>query len=800
MADTTSSERLPLINYTDVVAITSWPVALLAPGGGILAMSEPAQAMFGACAADALPIHAYVAPADGAQLQRLLAQVVADGESALVRLHLARAGQPPQQVEVELQPVLGFGEPLVTAVIYPHSLAHRRSQLILECNQLTPRLLHAPAPHDVYEQVAETLRRLGLGMLALTLDEGGASLRQTYSASLPVFAQFLQRLSGASPYISCPTNAPLLSEVISGVRALYHPDALALMQLIFPPAVAHVLHTAQRLIGLRGYIFAPLVVADVLSGVLVVWGQLLDQDDVPFIEAFAHQIGGALTQIDLRRRMEDQYAASAHLYREAEATRRYLDAIIQNAPDAMLVCRPDMAVRPLNPAPLASHGYDIADLEGRTFLHFCPEEHHDELYRRWQAVLAGEPQRFEMELLRPVGGRFSALISADLIPGYGEVLVIVKDITELRRLEAHFRQGEKLSALGRLVAGVAHELNNPLAVILGLAQLQLLEELPERTREDIANIERAALRAAAIVQQLRLFARPQALKPQPVDVGAVARDALARLSAQIASHGIVTRRALADEPLLVAGEPHQIEQVLYNILHNAVQALAANPPGAPRALDIRGWIEAGAVRLSVADTGPGISLEHLPQIFEPFFTTRDVGQGLGLGLAIVHAIIRQHGGQVWVDSAPGHGTTFELQLPAAATARHAQEETSAALPPGLHILIVEDEEQVRAVAARTLIRLGCRVDAVGSAETAIGRALADDYALVVSDLQMPGMDGPTLYERLHRERPGLRWLILTGDTMGEHSRAFLERTALPVLPKPFTQEQLVRSVAACLAS
>ncbi|HWQ14551.1 MAG TPA: ATP-binding protein [Roseiflexaceae bacterium] len=797
MLDPAPDGQHPLAEYRQIVATTAWLVALLTPEGRILAMSEPAQAMCGATPESSRPFEAYVAPADRPRLRQLLAQAVGWGEPALARLHLVCNSQP-QQVEVELRPVLDLGVPLVTAVIYPHSLAHRRSQLILECNLLAPRLLHAPTPHEVYDQVAETLRRLGFGMLVLTLDAGGAALRLTYSASSLAFTQFLSAAGGA-PDVVCPVDAPLLDEVLSGQRALYHPDALDLIQAIYPPAAVRVLHTSQRLIGLRGYIFAPLVVADVLRGVLVVWGQLLDQDDAPFIEAFAHQIGGALAQIDLRRRMEDQYAASARLYREAEATRHYLDVIIQNAPDAMLVCRPDMAVRPLNPAPLAHHGYDVATLDGQTFLRFCPPEHHDELRRRWQAVLAGEPQRFEMELLRADGGRFSALISADLIPGYGEVLVIVKDITELRRLEAHIRQSEKLSALGRLVAGAAHELNNPLAVILGLAQLQLLEELPERTREDILNIERAALRAAAIVQQLRLFARPQALRPQPVDAGAVARDALARLSAQIASHGIVTRGMFVDEPLLAAGEPHQIEQVLFNILHNAVQALAANPPGAPRDLFVRGWLEADAVRLSIADSGPGISPEHLSQIFEPFFTTRDVGQGLGLGLAIVHAIVRQHRGQVWAESTPGRGTAFELQLPAAAPAPPGQEDALVALPPGLRILIVEDEEQVRAVAERTLARLDCWVEAVGSAEEALARALVGDYAVVISDLQMPGMDGPALYERLHPVRPGLRWLILTGDTMGEHSRAFLERTALPVLPKPFTQEQLVRSVAECLS-
>lgn len=797
MAETALSEQEPLADYALIVATATWPLVLLALDGTILALSAPAQKLLGAAAQPGRPFAVLFAPEHRAELSAILGAAL-DGDVALARVALQGAGGQDGRVEVELHPVLDVGAPLVAAAIYPQSLAHRRSQLILECNLLTPRLLQAQTVRDVYAMVSETLKKIGFGLVVLELAGDGATLRLSYDTSDPLYHGLLQRASGAHVRdVAFPASASPLAEIIAGRRAIYEADALAICRAVFPAGAADLIEITRRIMGLRGFIYAPLTVGDAFYGIMVVWGQLIDCDDVPFVEAFAHQVGAALSQIELRRRTAEQFEANVRLYSEAEATRRYLHAIIQHTPDAMIVCRPDMSLRPLNPSPLAAVGYRVADLEGRPFLCFFPEEHHDEVRRRWQAVLAGEAQRFEMELLHGEGRRISALISADLIPGYDEVLVIVKDITELRRLEAHYRQSEKLAAIGRLVAGAAHELNNPLAVILGLAQLQLLEELPPHTREDIVTIERSARRAAAIVQQLRIFSRPQPLKPQPVDIGAIARDVLARLSAPIASSAIVTSHVIDREPLLAAGEPHQIELVLFHIIQNAIQALAANPAGAPRELTIRGGHENGSARLSIGDSGPGISPEHLLQVFEPFFTTRDVGQGLGLGLTIVHAIVQQHGGAVWVESTQGRGTVFELQLPAAQLAPQAAR-APAQLPPGTRILIVEDEAMARSVAERTLGRMGCEVVVVSSGGEALDRALAEDYALIISDLQVLGLSGPALYERLRRERPGLRWLIIADDTADGGSRAFLERTGLPVLVKPFTHEQLLQGVAECL--
>ncbi|NWG20664.1 MAG: GAF domain-containing protein [Chloroflexi bacterium] len=544
----------------------------------------------------------------------------------------------------------------------------------------------------------------------------------------------------------------------------------------------------------------PLIVEGVAVGLLEIGtiAGAFDERDIKLAEAVAAQIAQAIANARVHQEMRETSIMNARLYREAEAMRAYLDAIIQNAPDMLLVCRPDMSMQPLNQEPLTTIGYQRQNLAGQSLLVLVPANRRNELIQYWLQARQGDPQRFEIDLLRADGDYFNALVSFDLIPDYDEVLVVVKDMTALRRLESQLRQSEKLAALGRMVAGAAHELNNPLAVVLGLSQLQLSEDLTPSLRADIEQIERAARRAASIVQQLRAFSRPQAPEPEPLNLGPLIGETLQRLAGEIATEGIDVAMDVPVDLVHVAGEAHQIEQVLFNITRNAVQALALCPPGAPRRLQVRAGAHPDGVVVTISDTGPGIAPEHLQHVFEPFFTTRDVGQGMGMGLAVVYSIVQQHGGDVWVESHPGEGTTFYVRLPLAQGARALSTKSASAVPPGLTVLLVEDEEVVRSVAQRALARLECRVDAVGRGEDALARAMASDYALIITDLQMPGMDGAELYARLHHLRPASRWLVLTGDTMGERSRAFLERTGLPVLHKPFTYEQLVESVAASL--
>lgn len=392
------------------------------------------------------------------------------------------------------------------------------------------------------------------------------------------------------------------------------------------------------------------------------------EQELQLLQAIANLLAEAIARAQVHQELRETAAANERLYREAEGVRSYLHMLIRNTPDVLLAIGADMSVRPLNPERLAAiTGYRPAEVAGQPFLRLVPHHFHERLLEHWRAVLDGRPQSFEVEIVRVDGAPLAALASAALVPDYDEVFMILKDVTERKWIEAQIRQNEKLTALGRLVAGAAHELNNPLAAILGLAQLQLLEDLPPATRADIQEIERAALRISQIVQQFRAFTRSYPLPPNSFDVEPLIREALARLSAQFDAGTVEVVVDLAPDLPRIAGDPQQIEHALFNILHNALQALQTVPPGAPQRMTIQGRAEAGNLCLAIGDTGSGILPEHLAHVFDPFFTTRPVGQGTGLGLSIVHTIVQQHGGQVWAVSLPDQGATFHLTLPGVAT-------------------------------------------------------------------------------------------------------------------------------------
>ena len=480
--------------------------------------------------------------------------------------------------------------------------------------------------------------------------------------------------------------------------------------------------------------------------------------------------------------------------------RSYLNTLIHTTPDLLVAIQPDMTLHLLNPERIDAAGMRYPELiEGCSFLDMIPADRHTDVLISWQQILDGHPQSIEIAGSKADGRPYTVLLSAALIADYGEVFAIVKDVTEQRHNEMQIRQNEKLAALGRMVAGTAHELNNPLAAILGLAQIQLIGDLAPDVRADLERIERSALRARSIVQQLLTFARTQRPNPQPVAITALMHNVLERLAATIARDQVQVTLEIAPDLPSARGDPDQLEQVLFNIMHNALQALSSHPPGTARSVRIQAIQLGDTIQLAITDSGPGIAPTHISHIFEPFFTTRTIGQGTGLGLAITHAIIQQHQGRIGVTSEAGQ-TTFTIELPRADELPRVRAPAAPLAPAaaGTRILLVEDEEMVRSVVTRTLTRHNYDVDAVGSGEAALDHALAHDYALIISDLQMPRMDGPALYQRLCQARPALRWLIITGDTMGEHSHAFLERTRLPALPKPFTREQLLARVAECI--
>jgi two-component system NtrC family sensor kinase len=381
------------------------------------------------------------------------------------------------------------------------------------------------------------------------------------------------------------------------------------------------------------------------------------------------------------------------------------------------------------------------------------------------------------------------------------------DITGMKRVEEELGrsrealyQSEKLKALGSLLAGVAHELNNPLAVVVG--QALMLEEdaaggpLAERARR----IGRAAERCARIVRTFLAMARREAPTRRPVDLAETVRAALTMVDYGLRTAGIEAATDLAADLPSVEGDPDQLHQLVVNLLLNAQQALADHPP--PRRIGIVAARSPEGVALEVADNGPGVPEPIRARIFEPFFTTKPPGAGTGIGLAFCHGVAESHGGRIeLVDRGPG--AVFRLTLPAGAPGRGAAADPApgpaATEAPVRRALVVDDEPDVAETLAAMLARIGLVGTVTTSGEAA--RALLADadagFDLVVCDLRMPGLDGRGLHAWLLAERPDLlpRLAFTTGDALGAGARQFLDAAGRPVLVKPFTPEAVAGLVA-----
>jgi signal transduction histidine kinase len=388
-------------------------------------------------------------------------------------------------------------------------------------------------------------------------------------------------------------------------------------------------------------------------------------------------------------------------------------------------------------------------------------------------------------------------------------LVVVEDVTEQRRVQEQLLQGEKLSALGEMISGVAHELNNPLATVIGYAQLLLEGTLPAETRRMLGVVDSEAARCQRIVHSLLAFARRHPPELRAVDLAALVSEAAELIAYGVRSEGIEVESDLQPDLPAVLGDAHRLQQVFVNLLQNARQAMESSAP--PRRIRVSGRRVPEGVRLEFSDTGPGIRSEHLSRVFEPFFTTKEIGRGTGLGLSLAYGTVRDHGGTIEARNNPGGGACFVVTLPVTAepAAERGAEQPAhggapatgrAAAGAGERILVVDDEELLASVVVEALRAEGYNADAARSGGEALSLLQRQRYDLVITDLKMPGMSGPQLREEILRRAPGLsgRILFSTGDVASSSTRRFLEETGSACLTKPFRLAELRRAVRGAL--
>ena len=512
----------------------------------------------------------------------------------------------------------------------------------------------------------------------------------------------------------------------------------------------------------------------------------------------------------VRPRLEDELAhVNVELAARAECEAQ-LRAAFDHALDSMFVADDDGQYVDANAAACALLGLRKDELIGRNVADFIGDA--VSFTELWKDFLTSGSRDGEVGLKRGDSVPFEAefVARAHIVPG--RHLSIVRDLSERKRLEEHVRQMQRLEAVGRLAGGIAHDFNNLLTIILGAAEL-LTEELPRNgfAWRQAAETQAAAKRAAALTSQLLAFSRRQLLRPTRVHLGDTLREMQPTLQ-QIAGDHIAIVLTTPDGLPAVRVDANQFGQVIANLVANARDAM---PSGGTLTIETRrahldaeyaaqhvGVTPGPYVMLAVSDTGAGMDAMTRKRIFDPFFTTKELGKGTGLGLSTVYGIVKQSGGNIWVYSEPGRGTTFKVYVPEAAPG--VVQRSSAAGREQLvrgegQVLLVEDEPGVRAIASQILQRCGYRVTVAGDGLDALISCERNGFQfdLVITDVVMPGMSGTELVKRLLAERPDLRVLYTSGyteDAIIHHGVA----AGAHFLAKPFTPSDLARKVAQVL--
>jgi len=488
-------------------------------------------------------------------------------------------------------------------------------------------------------------------------------------------------------------------------------------------------------------------------------------------------------------------------HKEMEAERRAADEVVRQVLEAC-------------PVPLQMIKFDDGELlfrspETKSLLGDSPSSRSYFVDLRAFDAYRAELQKnkfinnYRIELYNAKGEPFWGAISCRLIDFRGEQVIVAntRDLTEelslqeeLARQREILFQSEKMSALGELLAGVAHELNNPLSIIVGHSLMMQEEVTTPGTERRVEIISNAAQRCAKIIKTFLAMARQKPAEMQDIDMNMVIASALDVTDFASGKGGMALERDLMENLPLVNADADQITQVVVNLVINAEQAITAS--GKPGQVTLKTSYDPGSseVIIRVADNGPGIPEAISARIFEPFFTTKEIGQGTGIGLAFCHRILESHNGSITVKSTEGIGTEFTLRLPAksglvSALSQSPEINRSAS---ACTILVVDDEADVAELMQEILTKEGFDVSIAEDGNDALEKISKHTYGLILSDLNMPGLDGKGLYEQIKTQYPDRldRIGFITGDTMSKDAQQFLKHAERPSMEKPINPREL----------
>jgi len=560
----------------------------------------------------------------------------------------------------------------------------------------------------------------------------------------------------------------------------------------------------MKSLGWRAAIFAPLLTKEQAIGVLVCSddsrARKFTDEEILRAETLAHQTSIALENARLFQRV-------SRSQREWETTFDAMQDCVSVHDTTGRVIRANVALaRRLKTIPqkvigrYCSEIYNPAGSSLNSCQHTLP--------------LKSETLIVEELSLPVMGGVFQVSVS----PWYDKdkrlvgSIHVAKDISNEKLLQQQLIQSEKLSAIGELIAGIAHELNNPLTGVMGYSQLlQLRKDLDDRAKESLLKINNLALRCQKIVQNLLSFARKQKPERTLSDINDILEKTVELRSYELQVNNIEISRDLDRNLPRTIADAHQLQQVFLNVLTNAEQAmLEAHGKGH---LTIRTHTDAQNTRIvvEIADDGPGIPETHLTRIFDPFFTTKEVGKGTGLGLSLSYGIIKEHGGDIYARSRLEEEATFYIELPIITRLQDEPSVVPELMPQALQfenlvrgkrILVVDDEKYILDFFVEVFHRFPMQVDTASDGRAAMQKILTAEYDLVVSDFKMPQMSGKELYSWIRENRPQLANFIIfvTGDTVSLETRSFFEDNKSRYLAKPFKIEEVKEVIQQALQS
>jgi len=659
---------------------------------------------------------------------------------------------------------------------------------------------------EVYENFANEVQKLILfdGLIVSIINEKENKVYFRYSAGL----QIPGRMIGDSLPIAEGTAAAYILQKRSAL--FIQGEALAEIADHFPGLLPF------KGAGIRSLIMAPLVSQDKIVGILGFFtkkANAYSANDLRLAERVANQIAGAIANSLL---FEDLKKSQEALRQSEERYR----SILANIEDGYYEVDLAGNFTFFNESLSQMLGYSKEEMVGLNNRQYTDEENARQIYQIFNRVYkTGLPaKQFEAEIIRKDGQKRNVELSVSLIRNNAEKPIgfrgIVRDITERKKaekemveLQEQLRQAQKMEAIGQLAGGIAHDFNNALTLIRTCSQLALLDlKEADPLKEKFEMINRATEQSANLTRQLLAFSRRQVMELKVVDLNNLIRE-MDKMLRRVIGEDIELVNNLAEDLGRVRVDPGQMEQVIINL---AVNARDAMPRGGRLTIETanvhldQGYVNGHVgvnpgdyIRLTVSDTGVGMTPEVRRRIFEPFFTTKEKGKGTGLGLSTVYGIVKQSGGYIYVYSEPGMGATFKIYLPRIDEELEKEHTGPAELPQGREtILVVEDEKDVRSLIVQILRKQGYQVIEAESGAEAFDACANHEgkISLLLTDVVMPGMSGRELAEKLLSWQPEMKVLYMSGYTDDAMIRYGVLEAGMNFMQKPFSMEALAQKV------